>query len=73
MVDRGYLLHQPPPPPAWKRLLDQAVVPAIIDAAALLEAGAEQVARRARVRPLLAAALMLGLGWSAGRIAPRRS
>jgi hypothetical protein len=71
MVDQGYMLNKPPGPPAWKRTLDQVVVPAAIDAAAVLEAGIERVAVWARGRPVLACVTVLGLGWAAARSRPR--
>ena len=51
MVDRSYMLAQPDGPSALKRFVDQAVIPAAIDAAALVERGLDQLAGSVRRRP----------------------
>jgi hypothetical protein len=59
MVDRACLRERPAPPPVWKRMFDQHVVPAAID----LAGGAERSVLRgldlSRRRPALAALCVL--------------
>jgi hypothetical protein len=66
MVTQAYLLHRPPPPSNPKRFLDQQVIPALIDAAAAVEAQIETAANTTRRNPLLACGAMLAIGWLVG-------
>ena len=72
MTDRGYLLHKPPAPGAWKRALNQQVLPVAIDAATLLETGAEAIARRVRRRPGAGLGLAVLAGCGIALLLPRR-
>jgi hypothetical protein len=66
MVDKAYMLEQPPAPAAWKRTLDLTVLPVLIDTAGAFEAGAERLAVQVRQRPIAGIGVALCIGWLAG-------
>ena len=71
MVDRDYLLSEPPPPSALKVRWDQQGIPALIDAAGALEGRLEEVAAAVRRAPVACVLVAAGLGFlaaQAGRI-----
>ena len=72
MINKAYLLEKPAGPPPWKRVLDQEVMPYVINTAAVMETAAELVAVRVRQRPFLGIAVALGLGAMFGLRRPER-
>jgi hypothetical protein len=69
MVSRNYLLKQPAAPSPGKVFIDQAVIPALIDAAAAVEQQLERVATGVRNAPILGMGVACGVGWLASRAA----
>ncbi len=67
LITRNYLLKRPPPPSPVKVLVDQSVIPALIDAAASVEIQFERIAARARRAPLICVGVAFGIGWLASR------
>ena len=68
VISRSYLLKRPPHPGPVKVLVDQSIIPAMIDAAATVELQIERIAARARRAPLLGVAAAFGVGWIASRM-----
>nr|WP_294505869.1 hypothetical protein [uncultured Rhodopila sp.] len=68
MIGRNYLLKQPAAPSPVKVLVDQSVIPALIDAAAAVEVQIERFGGRARRAPVLCVGVAFGLGWAASRV-----
>ncbi len=62
MVNRSYLLQEPPPPSASKLVFDLKVVPFLVNIAALVETQLEGFAVQARARPLPALAAAFASG-----------
>ena len=62
MVDRSYMLARPAPPSALKRFVNQAAIPAAIDAVAAMESGLERLGQSTRQRPWAALSLAAGGG-----------
>lgn len=60
MIEPGYLTHKPAAPSAPKRVFDQNVIPALIDAAGSLEAVIERWAVRVRHAPAQSLGIALG-------------
>ncbi len=74
MVSSDYMLKKPSRPSAPRLLLDQRVLPALIDLAGGVEARLERIAARTRLLPLTGLSAGLGIGLLAGLLAvpPRR-
>jgi hypothetical protein len=68
MISRNYLLKQPASPSPVKILVDQSVIPALIDAAAAVEVLFERFGGRARRTPMTCVGVAFGLGWAASRV-----
>nr|WP_294527832.1 hypothetical protein [uncultured Rhodopila sp.] len=68
MIGPNYLLKQPAPPSPVKVLVDQSVIPALIDAAAAVEVQIERFGGRARRAPMMCVGVAFGIGWAASRI-----
>ena len=68
LISRSYLSKRPAPPSAVKVLVDQSVIPSLIDAAAAVEIQFERIAACARRTPLLGVAAAFGIGWTASRV-----
>jgi hypothetical protein len=62
MIEPGYLSRKPAPRSAPKRLLDQNVIPALIDAAGGVEAAIERWAIQVRHAPARSLGIALGAG-----------
>jgi hypothetical protein len=71
LISRNYLLKRPSPPSAVKVMVDQSVIPAMIDAAAAVEMQFERIAVVARRAPLIGVAVAFGAGLLASRIVRR--
>lgn len=63
MVDRSYMLDQPPGPGRAKVAFDQRVVPMAIDAAGWVEGGLERVLAAVRRTPYTGLLIAAGLGF----------
>ena len=73
MIDRSYMLDQPPPPSALKQFLDLKLIPIAIDATGALEILVERIAVQGRQRPIAAVGMAFGLGCGlAYSLIPRR-
>ncbi len=68
MVDRSYMLEQPPPPSALKRFVDLSLIPIAIDTVGAVEGALEQVSVRGRRRPLATVGAAFGLGCGAAML-----
>jgi hypothetical protein len=73
LINRDYMLEKPPGPSASKLFLDQAVVPALANAAGAVEAGVERVVVAARRNPRLAVGVVAGIGLALTMARPRRA
>ena len=62
MVSRSYLTDKPAPVSRPRIMIDQTVVPALIDLAGHIEAVLERLAVRTRAAPLLVTATAFGCG-----------
>jgi hypothetical protein len=62
MIESEYLTQKAPPPSAPKRVLDQKVIPVLIDAAGGIEAVIERWAVRVRQSPGQSICVALGAG-----------
>ncbi len=67
MVSRSYLVEQPGKPGKAKLVVDQALIPRVIDQLHRLEMVLARIARRTRERPLTAIAACFAVGWLVGR------
>ena len=73
MIDRSYMLDQPPPPSAFKQFLDLTLIPIAIDATGAVENLVERIAVLGRQRPIAAVGVAFGLGCGlAYSVVPRR-
>ncbi len=73
MVDKSYMLDQPPPPSAFKQFVDLTLIPIAIDATGAVESFIEQAAVQGRQRPITAVGVAFGLGCGlAYTLVPRR-
>lgn len=66
MVNKAYMVGAKPPPRSAKRVLDQVITPAAIDAAAQGEAVLERISQATKAWPWTSLAGALFLGWIAG-------
>ncbi len=73
MIDRSYMLDQPPPPSALKQFLDLTLVPIVIDVTGAVEILVERIAVQGRQRPIAAVGVAFGVGCGlAYGLIPRR-
>ena len=71
MVDRRYLLDQPPPPAGLAAVFNQKVLPVLVNAAGGVEGGLEKVASTVRRAPNTSLLIAVGVGFllaQAGRL-----
>jgi len=71
MIKPRYLTHKPAPPAAPKRILDQVIVPALIDTAGALETAVERWAVRVRQSPGPSLGIAIGAGLLLSRLLAR--
>lgn len=71
MVGVDYMLDKQEPPSLIKRLVNQRLIPALIDAAAWPEGRLVRATDRIRHAPISSILVMLGLGGSLGFLATR--
>ena len=73
MIDRSYMLDQPPPPSVLKQFLDLTLIPIAVDATGAVESFVERIAVQGRQRPIAAVGVAFGLGCGlAYGLIPRR-
>ena len=73
MIDRSYMLDQPPPPSAFRQFLNLTLIPIVIDATGAVERFVELIAVQGRQRPITAVGVAFGLGCGlACSVVPRR-
>jgi hypothetical protein len=72
VISQNYLLKRPPEPSTIKVLVDQAVMPSLIDAAAAVEQQIERIGCCARRAPLSSIGAAFGLALVASRVLRRR-
>lgn len=71
MVGKDYMLDKQAPPSLSRRLVNQKLIPVLIDAAGLLEGRIVLLSGRVARAPLASILMMFGLGGSAGYLAVR--
>ena len=67
MVDRDYLLAQPPGPSALKVKWDQQAMPVLIDAAGAVEAQLDKLTSAVRRVPVTCVLIAAGIGFLAAQ------
>ena len=72
MVDRRYLLEQPPAPTGLRAVINQRVVPALVDIAGAVEVRLETVAETIRRKPAKSLLLAVGVGCLLARMGQPR-
>ena len=73
MVDRDYLLSEPPPPSPLKVRWDQQAMPMLIDAAGAVEGQLEKVSATVRQAPITCMLIAAGFGFLAAQTGRPRS
>lgn len=68
MVSRSYILRKPPPRSSVMVFVNQTILPALIDTAAIAEQQLERIAVRARRAPLTSVGVACGFGWLAAQV-----
>ena len=68
MVDKSYMLSEPPGPSALKVKWDQQAIPLLIDAAGAVEVQLEKVSATVRRLPLTCLLVAAGVGLLAARV-----
>jgi hypothetical protein len=68
MIGPKYLLKKPAPPSPVKLLVDQSIIPSLIDAAAAVEQQIERIAVCARRAPMTSLGVAFGLGLLASQV-----
>ena len=73
MVDRRYLLDQPPAATGLRAVINQRVVPALVDIAGGVEVRLETVAETIRRKPAKSLLLAVGVGYLLARMGQPRN